>query len=548
MQPDNLLDYFLQWEEELPDRTFLRQAIDGQWKTWTWAQAGDESRRLARAMTDMGLQPGDRVAILSKNCAQWFMADLAVMMGGLISVPLYPTLSATHIQQILEHSGARMVILGKLDDFASQQPGIPEGCLTVGNKLYEQPGQTIWEDIVESHEPLTETYHWRPDEICTIIYTSGTTGDSKGVMHSMGNFEETIRMVFVELNLPMQPRLFSYLPLSHIAERVAIENYGIRAGAEISFAESLDKFNANLAETQPDLFVAVPRIWEKFREGILRKMPQERLDILFRIPFLAGMVKKMIRKKLGLGRSRLFLTGAAPISAQLQEWFFKLGIDILQVYGMTEDCVYAHMNRPGQNRFGTVGKPLPGLQVKFGPDGEIRVKAPGVFQGYYKDPQLTSQTFDDEGFLCTGDIGEYDPDGYLIITGRVKDQFKTDKGKYIDPSPIELRLQNHALVDQACVIGTGVPQPICLLVLNEELISRSKQDISAHLEDLLQSVNQQLEKHERLEKAVIVPGWTVENEFLTPTLKLRRSAIEKNYGHWIGEWYASNEKIIWLIP
>jgi long-chain acyl-CoA synthetase len=548
MQPDNLLDYFLQWEEQLPDRIFLRQAIDGQWKTWTWAQAGDESRRLAQAMITQGLQPGDRLAILSKNCAQWFIADLAIMMGGFISVPLYPTLSSPHIRQILEHSGARLVFLGKLDDFASQQPGIPEGCLTVGNKLYHQPGQTIWEDMVESTEPLTETYHWRPDELCTIIYTSGTTGDSKGVMHNMGNFEETMRMVFVELDLPMHPRLFSYLPLSHIAERLAIENYGIRAGAEISFAESLDTFNANLAETQPDLFVAVPRIWDKFREGILQKMPQQKLDLLLRLPLVSGMVKKMIRKKLGLGRSRLFLTGAAPISAQLQEWFFKIGIDILQVYGMTEDCVYAHMNRPGQNRFGTVGKPLPGLQVKFGPDGEIRVKAPGVFQGYYKDPLLTSQAFDDEGFLCTGDMGEYDQDGYLIITGRVKDQFKTDKGKYIDPAPIELRLQNHTLVDQACVIGTGIPQPICLLVLSEEAISRRKQDISAHLEDLLQSVNQQLEKHERLEKAVIVPGWTVENEFLTPTLKLRRSAIEKNYGHRIGEWHASDEKIIWLAP
>jgi long-chain acyl-CoA synthetase len=548
MQPDNLLDYFLQWEEQLPDRIFLRQAIDGQWKTWTWAQAGDESRRLAQAMITQGLQPGDRLAILSKNCAQWFIADLAIMMGGFISVPLYPTLSSPHIRQILEHSGARLVFLGKLDDFASQQPGIPEGCLTVGNKLYHQPGQTIWEDMVESTEPLTETYHWRPDELCTIIYTSGTTGDSKGVMHNMGNFEETMRMVFIELDLPMHPRLFSYLPLSHIAERLAIENYGIRAGAEISFAESLDTFNANLAETQPDLFVAVPRIWDKFREGILQKMPQQKLDLLLRLPLVSGMVKKMIRKKLGLGRSRLFLTGAAPISAQLQEWFFKIGIDILQVYGMTEDCVYAHMNRPGQNRFGTVGKPLPGLQVKFGPDGEIRVKAPGVFQGYYKDPLLTSQAFDDEGFLCTGDMGEYDQDGYLIITGRVKDQFKTDKGKYIDPAPIELRLQNHTLVDQACVIGTGIPQPICLLVLSEEAISRRKQDISAHLEDLLQSVNQQLEKHERLEKAVIVPGWTVENEFLTPTLKLRRSAIEKNYGHRIGEWHASDEKIIWLAP
>ncbi|MBK8504761.1 MAG: AMP-binding protein [Saprospiraceae bacterium] len=296
MQPDNLLDYFIQWEQETPDQVFLRQAMGGSWKTWTWAEAGEESRSLAQAMIDRGLKPGDKIAILSKNCAHWFMADMAIMMGGFVSVPIYPTLSAEHINEILLHSEAKLVVVGKLDNFAAQVSGIPENCMTVCAGIYGESGQYSWEEMVASTDALEETFDWRQDQLCTIIYTSGTTGRSKGVMHSIGAFEETLRMLIKELQLPMHPSLFSYLPLSHIAERLAIENYGIRVGATFSFAESLEKFNANLVETQPDLFVAVPRIWAKYREGVLKKMPQGRLDLLLKIPFISGIVKKVFEK------------------------------------------------------------------------------------------------------------------------------------------------------------------------------------------------------------------------------------------------------------
>ncbi|MCB0665346.1 MAG: AMP-binding protein [Saprospiraceae bacterium] len=546
MQPDNLLDYFLQWEEQIADQVFLRQAHNGSWRTWTWAQAGRESRSLARAMQDMGLQPGDKVAILSKNTSHWFMADMAIMMGGFISVPIYPTLSAEHIREILEHSESKAIIIGKLDDYAKQEEGIPGHCKRIGNRLFEIDAENLWEDLVENFEPLEDTYDWQGEEICTIIYTSGTTGKSKGVMHSISAFEDTLRMIIREMGLPMHPRLFSYLPLSHIAERVAIENYGIRAGATISFAESLEKFNTNLVDTQPDLFVAVPRIWSKYREGVLAKMPQKRLDLLLKIPVIAGIVRKSIRKKLGLRDAKLFFSGAAPISAELQLWFYNLGIDILQVYGMTEDCVYAHMNRPGDNRFGTVGKPLPGLKVKFGPEGEIRLKSPGIFKGYFKSPDLTTASFDEEGFLKSGDIGEYDQDGFLRITGRVKDQFKTDKGKYIAPAPIELKIQNDPLIEQACVVGTGIPQPISLVVLSENVNRENKSHIKEQLTSLVNKLNQDLESYERLEKIVIVQeGWTVENELLTPTLKIKRNRIEALYGSSFEAWFAGDGTVIW---
>ena len=547
MQPDNLLDYFLQWEEETPDDIFLRQAYHGSWKTWTWKEAGDQCRRLAKAMQDFGLSPGDKVAILAKNCAHWFMADLAIMMGGFVSIPIYPTLSSEHIREILEHSEAKLVLIGKLDDYESQKGGIPSPCLRIGVQFYDIKEEYLWESLVQKTEALEDVYDWKGSELCTIIYTSGTTGKSKGVMHTVATMEDTLRMIIKEMQLPMRPSLFSYLPLSHIAERVAIENYGIRAGATISFAESLASFNANLVEIQPDIFVAVPRIWAKYREGVLAKMPQKRLDLLLKIPVIGGLVKKGIRKKLGLAKARLFFSGAAPISVDLQSWFDKLGVNILQVYGMTEDCVYAHMNRPGDNRFGTVGKPLPGLQVKFGPDGEIRVKAPGVFKGYYKDPEITKESFDEEGFLRTGDIGEYDKDGFLIITGRVKDQFKTDKGKYVAPAPIELRFQNDPLIEQACIVGAGIPQPICLVVLGENVERKNKAVIDNQLLSIRDQINQDLEKHECVEKIVVMQeGWTVENEMLTPTLKLRRNIIERLYGSKFAQWYEAREKVVWV--
>lgn len=546
MQPDNLLDYFLQWEEQISDQIFLRQAHAGTWKTWTWAEAGNDSRRIAQALRDKGLQPGDKVAILAKNCAHWFMADVAIMMGGFVSVPIYPTLSPAYIREILEHSESKAVIVGKLDDYPSQQAGIPEQCLKIGTAIFGIQEEHSWEDLVEHTDLLEEVHDWRSQDLCTIIYTSGTTGKSKGVMHTVGAFEDTLRMIIKEMKLPMHPNLFSYLPLSHIAERVAIENYGIRAGATISFAESLALFNTNLAETQPDLFVAVPRIWSKYREGVLAKMPQKRLDLLLKIPLLGTVVKKSIRKKLGLANSRLFFSGAAPISAELQRWFDQLGVNILQVYGMTEDCVYAHMNRPGDNRFGTVGKPLPGLEVKFGPDQEIRVKAPGVFKGYYKEPEVTAKAFDEEGFLRTGDIGEYDKDGFLTITGRVKDQFKTDKGKYIAPAPIELIFQSHPLIEQACVVGTGIPQPICLVVLNENVDRNNTSAVADKLTGLLNEINPHLEKHECVEKIIVVKeGWTVENEMLTPTLKLKRNLIEKLFGDRFADWYGESGVVVW---
>ena len=540
------LDQFLKWEKEIPDTVYLQQPFNNIWKTWTWAQAGEESRKMAAALQSLGLPAKSHIAILSKNCAQWIMADLAIMMAGYISIPVYPTLSDHAIQIILEHSETKAIIIGKLDDYPSQKNGISGTIIKIGMQSYGINEQLTWEEMVQKNKPINEIYSWQKDDLLTIIYTSGTTGMSKGVMHTAGNFDITLTTAIKDLQLPLHPDLFSYLPLSHIAERVGIEMNSFYTGARVSFAESLESFSRNMAHIQPHLFFAVPRIWAKFREGILSKLHQKKLNLILAIPIISNVIKKNIKKKLGLSRATHIYSAAAPISHELLKWFQKLGITILQAYGMSEDCVYAHFCRPNANRFGSVGLPFTGLQVKIAADGEICVKSEGNMKGYYHEPALTSQAFDEENFLKTGDMGEIDKDGYLFITGRVKDQFKTDKGKYISPASIELKLLANSDIDQACVVGTGIPQPIALISLSDKGKKKSKGELNESLLDTLSGINPGLEKFEMLEKIVIMnESWTIANGMITPTLKVKRNEIEKIHLPKYPKWFEKKETIVW---
>ena len=314
MASSSTLEKFLYWEKENSNRPFLRQPFAGQWKTWTYGQAGEEARKIAAGIKALNFPEKSNIALLSKNCAHWIIADLAIMMTGHISVPLYATLTAPSIRQILEHSESKAIVIGKLDEYASQQQGIPSSVTRIGIEAYNIKESQSWEKMLQSQKPITQTYHWSKDDLMTIMYTSGTTGMPKGVMHTAGNFDWVVSAAINELGLPLHPRLFSYLPISHIAERMGIEMYGIYSGGEFSFAETLETFPKNLFETQPNTFFAVPRIWAKFREKILEKMPQKKLSRLLSIPIINSIVKKSIRKKLGLGQATHIYSGAAPIS------------------------------------------------------------------------------------------------------------------------------------------------------------------------------------------------------------------------------------------
>jgi long-chain acyl-CoA synthetase len=544
--PSLPLEQFLKWEKENPDRIFLRQPVTGVWKTRTWAQAGDEARRIAQGLRSLGLKEKDHIALLSKNCEEWIIADLAIMMAGFISIPIYPTLSAAAIEPILIHSEARAIIVGKLDDYAAQKEGIPPSMIRIGVGAYGINEQQTIEKMIGGNRPLQTLYPWNKNEILTIIYTSGTTGNSKGVMHCAGAFGATLAAAVPQLELPHQPEMLSYLPLSHIAERVGVEMNAFFTCGTISFAESLETFPKNLAEIQPQIFFAVPRIWGKMKESILSKLSQSKLNMILSIPLINSIVKKSLKKKLGFSRVSHFYSAAAPISIALQHWYEKLGIIIYQGYGMTEDCVYSHFCGPKANKFGTVGKALHGVQVKIADDGEIRVKGEGNMKGYYKEQQMTEEAFDEENYLKTGDMGEYDSDGFLKITGRVKDQFKTDKGKYISPGPIEVKLLSNTDIEHVCIVGTGVPQPIALVCLSDSAKMKSKEELIQSLAQGIGSINPSLEKYERIEKAVIMKeSWTIANNMITPSLKVKRNEIEKIHLPKYPVWYQKKGTVVW---
>lgn len=543
----NTLEAFSNWVDTTPNNIFLRQPKNRVFKEYSFQQANEEARKVAAALKRLGIQPGDHVAILSKNCAHWIMADLAIMMAGAISIPIYPSLGAESIAEILEHSESKAIIVGNLDQFESQKKNFPKIPL-IGVKMYNVSDGESWEDIIEKDSPLNEIHVQQPDELISILYTSGTTGNPKGVMHKVSSFNEVTNMAISYLKLKAQQRYFSYLPLTHIAERIAIEHTGIYCGNTFTFPESITTFAEDLASVQPTLFFGVPRIWQKFQEKILEKMPQSKLDTMTSIPILGGIVKKKIRNKLGLGKAELCFSGAAPISTDLQKWFLKLGVTIYQAYGMTEDCILSHYNIPDYNKLGTVGKPVPGVTSKLSVDGEVLIKSNCLMVGYFKEKEKTDEMFTSEGFLKTGDIGEFDHDGFLSITGRAKDQFKTDKGKYVSPGPIELDLMKNSNIDQVCVVGTGITQPIALVILSEHGKKENKVELEKSLISTIHEVNKAIEKHEKIEKVVIMKEeWSVDNGLMTPTLKVKRNRVEAIHQHMYLTWFDAEGQVIYEV-
>ena len=538
------LDAFLNWEKQTPNQIFLKQPINGKQVTYTFQEAGQEVRKIASYLKSLDLPRRSHIALLSKNCAHWLMSDLAIMMADHVSIPVYPTLNDSGVKQVLTHSESKAIIIGKLDNFQSQKAGIPDiHKISIG--MYGENEGKLWEDIIDSQQPLVEIPKMNLDDLHTIIYTSGTTGSPKGVMHTIRNFAESIKVFSSVVELQSHPRLFSYLPLAHVAERMGIGTHGIYKGAEFSFPETLDTFASDLERCQPIAFLAVPRIWTKFQEKILEKMPQKKLSLLLSIPILNTIIKKKLKQKLGLSKAAYCFSGAAPLSSSLIKWYETIGITIFQVYGMTEDCIISHANTPDANKIGSVGKSWSIAKIKLSEEGEIRIKNNCMFKGYFKAADITAEVFDEEGYFKTGDIGEYDHDGFMIITGRVKDQFKTDKGKYISPSPIELELSKNTDIEQICVVGTGIPQPIALITLSELGRAKSKSELSKGLIATVNQLNPGLEKHEKISKVVIMKeDWNVNNGLTTPTMKVKRNSIEKIHQEFYKLWFDMDQIVI----
>ena len=536
MEERSPLHMLYHWETNTPEKVYLRQPIGGTWKTWTWKETANEVRRMAAALKKMDFPPGSHIALLSKNCAHWILCDLAIMMSGHVSVPLYSNLTAASMGQILQHSDAVLLFVGKLDNWPSLKPAIPEHLPCISFSLYNSD-YTSWDELIQQNEPLQSPAHRSADEIVTIIYTSGTTGKPKGVMHRFRSFSFSTVKSLPLLGMNQRSKFFSYLPLSHSAERSLVEMCSLYAGGEVFFCESIEEFSFNLVAARPTVFLAVHHIWKKIQQRILKKMPQKRLDRLLKVPILSGLIKKRIRRSLGLDSATTIFTGAAPTPVELIRWFGRIGIHIQEAYGLTENWSYSHANRRQNIRVGSVGLPLPGVAVKIGEYDEVQVKHDALMAGYYKDDSLTREAFTDDGFLKTGDEGFVDEEGFLKITGRIKDLFKTAKGKYVAPSPIEMKFAANCDLEQVCVVGAGLPQPMALVILTEKGKKSKIEETNAGLNDTLSDINSTLDAHEKVHKIVVLNDeWTVENNLLTPSFKIKRHEIEKKYTSFYEEW------------
>ncbi len=551
------LERFLHWEAAQAKTVYFTQPFpDGSVVEYTWAEVGDQARRMASYLLSLDLPAGSHIALLGKNSAHWIMADLAIWMAGHVSVPLYPTLNAETTQYVLEHSGACLLFIGKMDGVSdgwnSMHPAIPDSLPQITLPMAPRNDLPTWDSIIADNQPLQQVKLPTPDTLATIIYTSGSTGMPKGVMHSHGSMAAACAAMHDTFAMNPQDRMLSYLPLAHAAERAIVEINSFNCGFQVFFSNSLETFAVDLRRARPTVFFSVPRLWTKFYQGVSAKMPEKKLARLLMIPLLSRVIRKKILTQLGLQDARVTVTGSAPLPPNIIQWFRQLGLEMLDGYGMSENFAASHFSRPGKVRIGYVGSPVLGVQARIADNGELEVKSAAQMLGYYKLPEKTQEEMTADGYFKTGDRGEIDAQGRLKITGRVKDLFKTSKGKYVAPVPIEQLLGRHSSLEAVCVVGSGQAQPLALVMLAPDAQSSlqdatAKMDLEIALKDLLDSVNQELDPHEKLDCVVVVrEPWTMDNGFLTPTMKIRRNVIEDRYMDKAEAWVARKQPVIWL--
>lgn len=550
-----LVDKIYELQSNNRDEIFLRQPYGDEWKEFTYGEVITEALQLVTAMKDAGLQKGDKVGIYSKNCYQWILTEMAIMLGGYITVPFYANLVGDPLRQVIELSEIKLLFVGKLEDWVQAKPAIPGELPIVRFAHYEGSDKVdsgmAWDDFIKGKAPDATNLRPSLDDIWAIFYTSGTTGVPKGVVMPYGAparlmIDQQAKYNSFSLSSPGKNTFLSYLPLNHIAEQALVVTGGLYNEGQISFVESLDSFAKNLADVQPSVFLAVPRIWTKFQQGVLAKMPEKKFNTLMKIPILSGLVKKKIRKALGLSKTKLVISGASALPSATSAWFQKIGINIRETFGMTETMGVVLIQPEDDIRLGNSGRKLEEGQIRIDPEtDEIQVKNNWTFQAYYNDPELTKASFTADGFYKTGDTGDMDQDGFVKVKGRVKDTFKTDKGEFIVPFPIEDKFASNTLIEQLCLVGLGMPQPMGLIRLSEHCDDLSEDEIKRSLRETLELANSQLHRHEVIEKLICVQDdWSVENGMLTPTMKIKRNVIHDAYKDKYKKWYDHEESII----
>ena len=551
---DELFDFpFYNWEKKLKNKPFLKQPFGNLWENYTWDQVGNMARKLSTGLKSMGLPEKSHIGLVSKNCREWIIADLAISMAGHISVPFFPTLKSYEIEKLLDFGDVNALFVGKLENWEEMKKGVRDDMPIIAFPNYKDHSKVSegrqWYDFIDQFDPQTEDFKPKLKDIWTIIFTSGTTGDPKGVVLTYETLYNTKRITEdgnpLKVDFSGNNDFISYMPLNHIFERVVIEHSAFRFGGTISFVESLETFGQNLNDVKPTAFQGVPRIYSKFQEKILMKMPQKRLTTLLKIPIISFLIKKKLKGALGMSRVRSLVTGAAAMPLELLDWYKSIGIYITNGYGMTENCATCTNLNPYQPLGrGSVGKATSGVDLKISEQGEILMKGPFTLTCYYKNEEITKETLRD-GWLYTGDKGYIDDDGFLYITGRVKDMFKTSKGKYIEPGVLEAYFGNINEFSQLCVVGLNCDQPL-LLAVPSELAIKNKDSVSEKLTKVLEEVNGKLDNYKKISNIILVKeDWVPENGMTTPTLKIKRAKIDEKFSDKYVEWEKSDKTVIW---
>ena len=553
-----ILDHVYDQVADHPDQIFLTQPIGGgEVVDYTWAQMLSESRSMATHLQSLNFAPGSRIAMLAKNSAHFIMAELAIWMAGHTTVAIFPTESAANVRFVLEHSEASLLFVGKLDTWALQQSAVPAGLPCIALPLSPAVELESWSGIVARCEPMPGRPQRKRSDIAMLLYTSGSTGQPKGVMQNFGSVTAATQAlldgVMRDGDGDVPVRGLSYLPLAHAYERACVQCLALmhKAPTHLYFTESLASFMDDLKRARPTFFCSVPRLWTKFQQGVLAAMPAAQLDAMLDNPALADTVRQKVLASIGLDQCTQARSGSAPIPVEVLRWYRKLGLNLLEGYGMTEDFCVSHRCTTEVNAPGYVGVAYPEVQARIADDGEILVKSPGTLAGYYKRPDLDAEAFTDDGFFRTGDLGEYASDGMLKITGRKKELFKTAKGKFVAPAPIENQLNAHPMVELCMVSGVGQEAAYAMVVLDETLRPKladpqERARVQEALTVLLHGVNEGLASYEKLRMLVVASEpWSIANGCLTPTMKIKRSRIEASVAAMVDAWYTQAAPVLW---
>jgi long-chain acyl-CoA synthetase len=577
MPDETVCSRFAYQVERIGDSVAMRYRDGEGWRDITWRQYGEAASEVALGLRELGVQPGDAVAILSRNRPEWHIADVGAMCAGATTVPIYLSNSPPQVAYVAGHSESKVVFvenqeqLLKVEKHRDELPALRHAVIFDGETSAD--GFVIsWSELRARGKAAPGDFEsmWRavrPEDVATIVYTSGTTGPPKGAVLTHSNIVWTASALLQVFKDDEGGRRLSYLPLAHIAERMTSHMGQIYLGSQTWFAESLDTLLRDLQDCKPNIFFAVPRVWEKFYAGIMAKLaerPEEQRqmaegllaiakavveirqsgediapDMGHSLEMAEQMMFKPLRDALGLGEVTFAVSGAAPINPEILKFFHAVNLPIAEVYGQTEGTGPTSLNPRERTKIGTVGPPLPGVEVLIAEDGEILVRGGNVFRGYFKDPAATAETLAG-GWLHSGDVGYLDPDGYLVITDRKKDLIITAQGKNVAPQELENRLKYHPLISQAVVIGDRRPYLAALITLDPEVAAKFEaSQIEEAVAAAVQAVNAEFSRAEQIKRWKILPrDFLQEEEEITPTLKVRRRTITEKYADAIAELYA----------